>query len=676
MLLDGITPESFITLLKVKLNSEYTEEQSDLIKSFGKEPIFCFASPGTGKTFTAVGGLLFAELYNQIPGKNIYAMSFTNMATGELSVRHKLACDAIGVSATVNFSTLHKLCNKILSDNYRKLGMMSFGKTRNLSFSEAYKLIEGSCEEWGFNLNANQIKAAIRACKTLNSALVFDEDSVTSKDVFKECKMDFKQFEKIRALLYTYSLNAESIDVSDIMLYTLMLLEKFPEVSEQFKSQCKLMLIDEAQDLSLLHLRIISKLTDCPVFIGDMKQQIYAFNGACQEIVEAFFKQWPEARTVNLTKSFRCKDAIANFATKIILPNGTGGEDFKGVSDGGVVQLHCTNNINMSDYNLETITDSLRNDFIANSSKFTKDYLFLFRNNISAIPIAEALFKKGLPFRVNNYVPAYEVPIIKEMCEILQLVESPSCLQYIPALRYLIPELRSYTNLERNPFAIMCKKSGQDVLSVNYNFQNQDIGDAAMSLLVNLREMLLKGAPIKDLFNTMWPLYNDVWVKPNEWRLEAKPEYYINNISAVSHKTYSEFISDELSKQAIIKDSIKYARGVRCYTMHASKGLEADIVYIIDADDGLIPNIKKLDKMLQRGCQMDAARALREERSLAYVACTRAKDELHIVYNNRISPVLLGSEQYKDFDDIYAYYKAQGDDIAAFKNFVEEYVVL
>ena len=123
------------------------------------------------------------------------------------------------------------------------------------------------------------------------------------------------------------------------MLYTLELLLKHPEVSRKFKDQCRVMLVDEAQDLSLLQLRIISLLTDCPVLIGDIKQQIYAFNGACQEIVGQFYKYFPGAWRKYFSRSFRCKNEIANYATKLILPNHVGGEDFTGTGDGGVVTV-------------------------------------------------------------------------------------------------------------------------------------------------------------------------------------------------------------------------------------------------------------------------------------------------------------------------------------------------
>ena len=672
MLLDGVTPDAFLSLVQTKLGTQYTEEQLDLIKSFGDKPTFCFADPGTGKTYTAVAGLLFAELYKQIPGDEIYAMSFTRLATGELAVRHKVACEKIGIRPNVNFSTLHKLCLNILSENYRLLGMMTWGNASSMRFSQAYQLVEESCMEWGLVLKPQQIKAAIRACSALNSALIFDEDNVRTKMAFKECNMQYKDFEKVRGLLYVQSILTESIDVSSIMLYTLMLMERFPEVSQKFKSKCKMMLVDEAQDLSLLHLRIISLLTDCPVFIGDMKQQIYAFNGACQEIVQAFMKQWPDTNTLKLTKSFRCKQTIADFATKIILPNGIGGEDFQGVSEGGTVLIH-NSEMDGSGYNIAAIMDDLREDYITNLNKFTRDYLFLFRNNVSAIPIAEELYKRGLPFRVNKYTPAYDVPVIKEMVEILQLAESPASLENIHAIRYLIPEFRAYSDVRKNPLYQLCLKANCNIFEANYQYKDQDLSQRVMYLLMQLHEDIKNGAMVTDLFNRMWTLYDSMWVQPNEWKLEASKEYYLRSVNDVLHKPFAQFIQDEIKKQDVIKESTQYNRGVRCYTMHASKGLEADVVYIVDADDGILPNNKKLTKMIEKDCAMDAARALREERSLAYVACTRAKDELHIVFNNQLSPILVGAGCYKDFDEIYQYYKSQGDDVQAFLSFVENY---
>ena len=673
-MMNGITQEAFISMIEVKLDVNYTDEQKELITAFGEQPTFCFADPGTGKTYTAIGGLLNAELFKGIPGKNIYALSFTRMATGELATRHKRACDKLGISNTVNFSTLHALCRGILAENYRKLGMLSFGSSANLTMAESVRLIEGTCNEWGVAMPPNKIRNVVEACRSLNAALVFDEDNVKTKMAFKTCDIEYDLFDRIRGTLFSYALLSESISVSDILLYTLMLMQRFPEVSAQFKEKCKFMLVDEAQDLSLLHLRVISMLTDNPIFIGDMKQQIYAFNGACQEIVEAFFKFFPNAVRKKLTKSFRCKNEIAEFATKIILHNNIGGEDFTGTGEGGSVTIH---NSTMEDgFSLDEICANLREDYLKNNRRFTEDVMFLFRNNTSAIPVAEALFKVELPFRVNKYQPAYDVPVIKEMCELLQLCVNPYDYSNILALRYLIPEFKTYYNVQKHPMYEICTQMGCSIFEVNYPFRDIATGNKAMQLLVDVQELMATDAPVRDLFNMLWPMYDENWVRPNAWKLEASVKYYLSSVQPLVHKTYKQFMQDEMKKLDIINESTRYNRGVRCYTMHASKGLEADVVYILDADEGLIPNNSQLKKMLDKRCDMDAARSVREERSLCYVACTRAKNHLHIIYNGEIANMLLGENSYKQFDDVYSYYKVVGDDVRAFEKFTEAYIKL
>ena len=163
-------------------------------------------------------------------------------------------------------------------------------------------------------------------------------------------------------------------------------------------------------------------------------------------------------------------------------------------------------------------------------------------------------------------------------------------------------------------------------------------------------------------------------MKSNSWGLEASPKYYLASVQCLVHKDYVTFMQDEMKKMNVIKESEAYQRGIRCYTMHASKGLEADIVYIIDANEGLIPNASKLKDMDKNRCDMDAARMIREERSLCYVACTRAKEVLNIVSTDEPAAMLLGENPYSQYDSVYQYYRVTGDDIAAFENFVKEYV--
>lgn len=668
----NITQEAFITSLEAKLNANYTEEQKALVTRFGDGPTFCFADPGTGKTFTAIGGLLNAELFKGIPGENIYALSFTRLATTEMASRFTRACEKLRITKQVKFHTLHALCRMILSENYRLLGMQNFGTAAPLSMEQARRVIEGCLEEWGEELSVNKIKNVIRAITSLNAALIFDEDSVRSRMAFKECGVDYELFDKLRGNIFAYSLLTERVSVSDMLLYTVMLLQQHPEISVEFKKKCRLMLVDEAQDLSLLQLRVVNLLTDNPVFIGDMKQQIYAFNGACQEVVQEFHKLFPDALDMRLSKSFRCRNEIADYATEIIKANHVGGEDYKGIGDGG--KVHVRSGLYEDGLDIVALSESLHEEYVNNRNRFEREYLFLTRNNISLIPIMEELYKQGLPFRVNKFAPAYEVPVIKEMCEILNLCNDPTDYRSVDAMRYLIPEFKAYS-LADNPYYNICKKTGCSIFEVNYAFRNADVADTAMHVMIEIHEQLKKGATVGELFNLMWSVYYENYVRPNEWRFEASPEYYIASVNTLTRKPYNQFIQDEIKKKQVTEESERYQRGVRCYTMHASKGLEADCVYIIDANEGLIPNQSKLKRMIDKQCVLDAARAIREERSLCYVACTRAKEELYIIYTSENpAPLLMGANPYGMYDSVYESNTVHTDDIRAFTEFTERYV--
>lgn len=669
MKIDGITQEAFMSMMEVKLSVDYTDEQKQLVTQFGDGPLFCFADPGTGKTYTAIGGLLNAELYKQIPGQNIYALSFTKLATGELSVRHQRACDSMGIAKNVNFFTLHALCRSILKENYRYLGMSNFSSTGVLTMQKAYSLVEASAQEKGIALNPKQIRAIIKACSSLNNALIFDPDVVVTKMQFKECNVDYETFELVRGWLFAYSLNTETISVSDLLLYTVMLLQKYPEISAKFKEKCKLLLVDEAQDMSLLQLRIISLLTDNPVLIGDMKQQIYGFNGACQEVVAEFHKLYPNAKDLRLSQSFRCKNEIAEFATRIILPNKIGGEDYKGVGPGGKVQM--LRGLGADGANVKKLVADIREEFLINRKRLVKDYLFLTRNNISIIPVIEELYQNEVPFRVNNFQKAYEIPVISDLVKLMQLASNPENLKNLTAIKYLMPEFRGYSNVLEHPLYIACSKTGGNLFTVNYNYRDMHIASDVMPLLMDVREMVLRGDPVKDIINKLWPTYTQNWLNQNLWCLDNKPSYYTATVAPLVDKDYTTFINDELKKADIAAESERYSRGVRCYTMHASKGLEADIVYILDVDEGIIPNTKELQRMIDKHCEIDAARAIREERSLCYVACTRAKSELYIVYNEQPTPIILGDNPYEVYDKLYTLYRSSGDDISAFTRFVD-----
>lgn len=657
--------DNFLVTMEVRLNKCYTEEQRDFIKNLDT-PGICFASPGTGKTASAVAGLLLTELYKQIPGNKIYALSFTNAATLELSVRHKEACSRLGINHNVNFKTLHSMCTNILRENHELLGMENLRISSSFSIESLSRIIMSACQERNIEIDPRNIRNIVKAVRTLNSSLTFEKHNVESKMCFIETRLKYEDFTFIRKLLYNYNKLAERIQVDDIMLYTLELLLKHPEVSRKFKDQCRVMLVDEAQDLSLLQLRIISLLTDCPVLIGDIKQQIYAFNGACQEIVGQFYKYFPGAWRKYFSRSFRCKNEIADYATKLILPNHVGGEDFTGTGDGGVVTVGTG-----IDY--DTICKEISDKFLMNRRNFEKGILFLFRNNASALPVSEAFFKWKCPFRVNNYTPVQSLPVIKDLCDFVNLATNPGILENVACLSKLIPEFRAYESYTDIPIYRIMKQKHIGLFDVNYKFKNEFNGEHVMQLLLEVHDMAVGGALASELFNKLYPTYYQVWLQERERYLEYDAKYYLRLANPIIQgKTYPALIKNEIEKMKFIDECNARRIGVRCYTFHSAKGLEDDIVYMVDCDQDIIPNASKLDRMARFNCDLDAAREIRNERSLVYVAATRAKEELHVYYNGEISKLLEGENPYLKYDMLYENFKIDYRDVEVFQEFCKE----
>lgn len=657
-----ISLDTFLNDLSARVGVQYTDEQKAFMRDF-TSPIISFSSPGTGKTKSAIGGLLTAELYHQVPGNQIYALSFTNMSTGELKVRHKQDCEKVGIKQTVNFQTLHSLCSSILKANYKLLGIGKLTVVDTIPIEEQAELLMNISKDRGISLHPWQIRPFINAVRSLNSSLVFDRSHVESKYAFKQCKMPYEDFTLLRKFLYIYTKMTDTLQVQDILLYTLELLLSHPEVSADFKAKCKILLVDEFQDLSLLQLRIISLLSDTVIAIGDIKQQIYAFNGACQEIVGEFKKYFPTARELNLNKSFRCADAIVDYSKMIIHPNDMQEQDFTGTGKDGSVNI-------TPDLSLASICDTIEQQYRENRNTFPRDILFLFRNNYSATPIAEELFKRKVPFRVNKYQATNQIPVIREMCAVVELAANPQNLQNLYALRYILPEQKDYKDFTKSPIYKVCSKEGCSLFEAPYNFRDAMAARQAMEMLLSVKDMLSKQRPMREILNAIYPLFNEVYLTDREPYLEMPSSYYLNMArSVVQSKTYYAFIQDEMAKLQVIQDSNARRHGVRCYTFHASKGLEADDVYILDADENVVPNMHKLDVMEKAGCVMEKAREIRNERSLLFVAATRAKENLIITYNGVKTSMLTPMNAFESYDKLYTQFQLAYPDVEAFEEF-------
>lgn len=652
-----------MTDMGIRLGIDYTDEQQEFMSDF-TVPTISFSSPGTGKTKAAVGGLILAEIFHGVPGKNIYATSFTNMSTGELRMRHANDCARLGLRQTVNFSTLHSLCLGIIRQNYEKLGMTSFGSGEATSIAKLAQTLETVSDTYGFGLIPWQYRPIVNACRSLNSMLIFDDEHVQDMYVFKKCRVPIETFKVLRKCLYTYAKLMGQIGTDDILLYTLEILLRFPEVSQAFKEKCRILLVDEFQDLSLLELRIITLLSDTVIAIGDIKQQIYAFQGACSDIVDEYMKYYPNARVANLNKSWRCGDDIVDYSKGIIKPNNMDEGGFRSMGKPGRVTVS-------SEIKLADICDGIEKDYREHNNSFSRDVLFLFRNNYSAVPIAEEFFRRKVPFRVNNYVRATDLPVIREMLEVVSLAVNPSDPSLVKALQYVLPEMKDYREYKQSPLYKLMLKHGCSLFEVNYMWRNPMQSKRVMDMLLKVRDLVNGARPMREILNAVYPVFKDVYLEKREHLLEMPSEYYMNMVSPlVQSKPFFKFIQDEAAKMQAIQDANTRGVGVRCYTFHASKGLEAQDVYMLDVSDRVCPNTRQLDIMEAAGCIMEKARDIRNERCLLFVAATRAKENLTITYTGEMSPLIRGYNVFQQYDHLYSDCRRLYPDAEAFEGFL------
>ena len=159
-------------------------------------------------------------------------------------------------------------------------------------------------------------------------------------------------------------------------------------------------------------------------------------------------------------------------------------------------------------------------------------------------------------------------------------------------------------------------------------------------------------------------------MKANEYYPNEDTYYYNMAAGICNRMTYPEMVQREIDKENRSKECLNADFGIRCYTMHSSKGLEAKHIYLLDVDEGLFPNTNVLTKKHEAGCDYDASLDVRSERNLLYVAITRAKDTVTVSYSNGSLATLLSNPEgntYRMYDKIYESEHKLYDDIETFK---------
>ena len=629
--------------IEYKLGSPLTDEQREFAYNFNRD-IITFANPGTGKTHTLTAGILVAQNYWGILPKKIFCMSYTNAATEEIKGRYKDLTQKMHSYMGVEFGTFHSLSNKILADSYRHMDIVKEYPPEETA-EDMTQYLQQIAPSYSFD--KKKARRIAKVIAQLNSAFVFDDENVQTKYAFQQLNLPLEEFKKLRRIWFQRGIINNTIEQGEIPLYCLYALLQKPEVGDLWKGKYEIMIVDEFQDLSLLDLQILSLVANKLIVVGDMKQQIYVFNGACPEIVDAYLEKRPNATICKLSQSFRCPQTIADLATRVIGPNLT--EDSNFVGRDAADPERVTNNINI----IERRNIDWDEAFKDTDNNNLNDILILYRNNASTVPVIETLYSKKIPYRCPKFVKVTEIPVINTMCDLASAAWQPTSQDLCRKALSHFPEFRfQQYNI---PVLSAMRSSNKSLLDVNYRFDDSrstDIINAMRNARQSIMDKKSAGAVLAKL--------RDVYMKhifPNEWIDESEVLYYLNMAAPVCNNfTYAEMINREELKALRALECQSANIGVRCYTMHSSKGLEGKTVYMLDVNEGVFPNDKVITRKHKAGCDYDAALDIRSERNLLYVAITRAKENLIISYSDETLATLLkdpSGNAYRYYDEVY-----------------------
>lgn len=586
----------------------FNKAQTTAIKH-GTGPCLVLAGPGSGKTLTIVNRIKYLTDVLKVRPEEILVITFTKYAAKEMKQRFLKLTQQY--SSPVTIGTFHGIYYGILKWAYR------FGPENILSEKEKQQLVSYAVSKEKLDiLDMEDFLADIM------SEIGLVKNSRIKPEEFVSKKCDKEAFYNIYMTYESERKKRRKIDFDDMLVLCYELFKQRPDILKLWQKKFKYILIDEFQDINQIQYDVIKMLAapENNLFVvGDDDQSIYGFRGADVKIMFRFLKEFPNAKQIVLNRNYRSTKNIFNTAQKVIRWNQMRFEkkiDAQKEMGKSVHVQEVKDAAQEQEYVLDDVERRLKEGIKA------EDIAILFRLNSDARSIVEGLLKRGIPFNMREYMPnLYEHFIAKDVAtyfkmamgsrkrqDFLMIMNRPN--RYI-SRRALEKKEPTFEDLRRFYIDKEWMQDRIDQFEWDLKMILKMEPNAAIKHLRKkvgyddfLREYALeKGVNVTELFDVLDELE------------EACMPY---------HSLEEWFVHVEEYTQALKNKQIhknETSNGVHLLTMHASKGLEFNTVYIIEANDGQIPYKKSLKEHKEE-----------EERRLFYVAMTRAKEELKISY--------------------------------------------
>ena len=580
-------------------------------------PLLVLAGAGSGKTKVLTTRIAYLIEEKNISPYNILAITFTNKAAKEMQAR---VINLVGEYAkNMQISTFHSFGLRILRENYDKLG---YDKNFVIMDSEdSLTVVKKILKEMNLDpkeYNPNAIRNKISGCKNEMMSPIDYERYASS------------EFEKIVLSVYEkYEMklkNNNSVDFDDLLILPIKLFTKDEDILDKYQEKFKYILIDEYQDTNEAQYRLTKLLAAkyrniCVV--GDENQSIYSFRGANYRNILNFEKDYKEAEVIKLEQNYRSTLNILNAANSVI-KNNQNRKDKNLWSDKG-------DGDKIKYYRSDSEKDEAR--FVAKTIKSLIDsgesldeIAILYRTNAQSRILEEEMLKENIPYRVVGSYTFYNRKEIKDLMAYLRLIHNEK--DNVSLTRVInVPKrgigLKSIANL--NLKADLENKSMYEVIDsgkeLEFKKVIEDLKKVSENVtLTELIDKVLDTTGYKKELESEHTLEADI-------RLENLEEFK-SITKSFEEREGLVSLEDFLFEVSLVSDKDEYQDGsnkVSLMTVHSVKGLEYNNVFVVGLEEGIFPHMNSL---------MDN-NELEEERRLAYVAITRAKERLYLLNARR-----------------------------------------
>ena len=564
----------------------------------------------------------------------------TNKAAGELKER---ICNAVPEGGSdIWAATFHSTCARILRRYGDRIGFTSHFTVYGTD--DQKKLVKDILKQLNYDEKMLPVK------RVLNEISKAKDEMLTPQEMLKRAGYDnLKQsVAKVYEIYQSRLKTADAMDFDDMLCKTVELFQKCPDILEFYQNQFKYIMVDEYQDTNKVQYKFVSMLAAkygniCVV--GDDDQSIYKFRGATIENILSFENTFKGAKMIRLEQNYRSTQNILNAANGVISNNTMrkGKTLWTENAVGDKIEVHTSDSErDEAQFIAKTILDG-----VADGRKFS-DFAILYRMNAQSNSIEQALSRSGIPHRVIGGRRFYDREEIRDMVAYLQVINNPHDDVRLGRIINVPKRGIGATTLEKA--SEIAAGLGESIYSV---IKDADVypqlSRAATKLksFVALIDGLMEAEQSGDY--SLAELYNLI-LEHTDYEKYLKtekdnPDVRIENIEELSsniikfEEDYAEEASlsnflEEISLQTDIDNYDAEADSSVMMTLHSAKGLEFPVVFIAGLEEGVFPSI----------ATMMNPDELNEERRLAYVGITRAKEKLYITKAK--SRMLMGHTSY------------------------------